>query len=291
MDGTSYRPDLPLVLGHEPVGVVTAVTEAGDEPLLGQRVVPTLFVGCHECASCRAGDERLCERGAAITGVTRHGGFAERLALLTRQLVPVPSQLLPGAAASLVDAGPTANNATNVALARSAPSDAPHLVVGAGPIGFLVAELLRHHGAEVQMVEPNAERRARVQDRGYTVAASTSEVGGSFKGVIDCAAAPDIVEDLLALLLPHGAYVSVGYTQLREFDLAVVARKELAIYGIRSGRRTDLETVLRLVSDGTIMAPSLDSWPLQDINGALRALRAGQVAGKAVIVMGSNSRC
>ncbi len=287
MEGLSYRPGLPLTLGHEPVGVVTEVDNRGDEALLGQRVVPTLFAGCNECDPCRTGDERLCERGAQITGVTRPGGFARRLVLRGRQLVPVPHQLPPTVAASLVDAGPTAHNAVEVALNRSGSRDAPHLVVGAGPVGFLVAELLRLHGAELLVVEPNPERHARSEERGHSVVPGLSEVTGSFKSVIDSAADPDIVGRLLEKLLPHGIYISVGYARVREFDFAPVARKELAIYGIRSGRRADLEAVLSLVASGTIAAPSFECWPLEDINSALRSLRSGQVAGKAVILVGS----
>ena len=287
LEGLSYRPEMPLALGHEPVGVVTEVGDPGDQSLLGHRVVPTLFVGCNECEPCRSGDERLCQRGAEITGVTRPGGFADRLVLQTRQLVLVRSELSVPVAASLVDAGPTAHNAARVALAGSGPRDAPHLVIGAGPVGFLVSELLRHHGAELVVVEPNPERRGRAAIRGHRVAASISAVTGSFKTVIDCAAAPDVVYDLLGVLLPHGSYISVGYAKVPEFDFAAVARKELAIYGIRSGRRSDLEAMLALVADGTIAAPSFDCWPLEDINTALQSLRSGQVAGKAVILVGS----
>ena len=139
---------------------------------------------------------------------------------------------------------------------RSVPSQkAPYLVIGAGPVGFLVSELLRHRGAEFVVVEPNAERRQRAQARGCTVAPDISSVTGSFKSVIDCAAAPDIVEQLLGLLVPHGTYISVGYGTVPEFDFALVSRKELAIYGIRSGRRSDLEAMLSLVADGIIAAP------------------------------------
>ncbi len=287
MEGLSYRPEMPMVLGHEPVGLVTEVGDPRHQSLLGRRVVPTLFVGCNDCEACKSGDERLCQRGAEITGVTRPGGFADRLVLQARQLVLVPPGLSVPVAASLVDAGPTAHNAARVALARPGPRDGAHLVVGAGPVGFLVSELLRHHGADVVVVEPNPERRGRAEGRGHRVAAGISAVTGSFKSVIDCAAAPDVVYDLLSRLLPHGCYISVGYAKVPEFDFAVVARKELAVYGIRSGRRSDLEAMLGLVADGTITAPSFDCWPLEDINMALHSLRSGLVPGKAVILVGS----
>ena len=80
----------------------------------------------------------------------------------------------------------------------------------------------------------------------------------------------------------------MGYAKVREFDLSLVCRKELPIYGVRSGRRSDLETMLGVVADGTIAAPSVDCWSLDDINVARHALRPGKVAAKAVILVASD---
>src|SRR5260221_10460619 len=142
MNGESYRPELPFVLGHEPVGRVVAAAPDVDQNLIGQRIAPTLFVGCGRCTPCLAGDERLCEEGASVTGVlARPGGFAERMTLLASQLVSVPEALSAPAAAAMVDAGTTAYNAVRTAAAI-APAGR-HLVIGAGPVGFLVAAVLR----------------------------------------------------------------------------------------------------------------------------------------------------
>jgi D-arabinose 1-dehydrogenase-like Zn-dependent alcohol dehydrogenase len=115
------------------------------------------------------------------------------------------------------------------------------------------------------------------------VAQAVTEASGPYSTVIDCAASPEIVEELLSKLVSHGTYVSVGYTRVNDFNLALVSHKELAICGIRSGRRSDLEEILRLVADGSIVAPTCDPWPLDEINRALAALRAGKVGGKVVI--------
>ena len=117
MEGSGYRPEMPFTLGHEPVGTVSAVGPDVDGALVGSRVVPTIFVGCNHCEPCRSGDERLCVNGPTITGVFRQpGGFAERMALMATQLVPVPAQVPLEVAATLVDAGATAHNAVRTAL-------------------------------------------------------------------------------------------------------------------------------------------------------------------------------
>jgi propanol-preferring alcohol dehydrogenase len=282
MGGESYRPNLPFVLGHEPAGRIADTGSGVTSGLIGLRVVPTLFVGCGECAPCLNGDERLCANDALITGVLKlPGGFAELMTLRESQLVQVPGQMSASAAASLVDAGPTAYNAVRVA-SGTVPAGR-YLVAGAGPVGFLAASLLRSRDLQVTVAEPNPVRRRTAAAAGLDVVDGASSVAGQFGCVIDCAGQPDVVDTLLGLLEPGGLYLSVGYAVLPEFDLAVVARRELTIRGIRSGRRTDLEAVLLLAAHGELALPPIDTWPLDHVNDAFSALRSGSVAGKAVV--------
>jgi alcohol dehydrogenase, propanol-preferring len=282
MAGESYRPDLPFVLGHEPAGRIAGIGSGVASGLIGMRVVPALFVGCGDCAPCLRGDERLCAKDALITGVLKlPGGFSELMTLRESQLVQVPAQLSASVAASLVDAGPTAYNAARVASGM-VPAGG-HLVAGAGPVGFLAASLLRARELQVTVAEPNPARRHAAAAAGLEVVQEASSVAGQFGCVIDCAGQAAVVGTLLDLLEPGGLYLSVGYAVLREFDLAVVARRELTIRGIRSGRRSDLEAVLLLAAHGELALPPIDTWPLDHINDAFSALRAGSVAGKAVV--------
>ena len=284
--GSSYRPTLPFVLGHEPVG---RVVDAGADATgwIGRRVTMTNFTGCGRCALCRQGDERLCPDLVSITGVLgAWGGFAAYLRIHAAQAVDVPVRLDSATAASLVDAGPTAANSVRVALQR-APRRV--LVVGAGPIGFLCAEMLRAAGVPVDVVHPSSLRREALGALGHHVVPSFEDVEPGYDVVIDCAGVPEVVVPGVASLGPRGEYLLAGYARVPDLDLAVVARKEAVIRGIRSGRRTDLETVLRLASEGSIRLPEVATWPLASINDALAALRGHRVRGKAVIVPGSLS--
>jgi D-arabinose 1-dehydrogenase-like Zn-dependent alcohol dehydrogenase len=154
MAGESYRPSLPFVLGHEFAGTVSAVGGQAWAERLGQRVVPTLFVGCGSCAACQAGDERLCEAGAQVVGVLGcFGGFAGYVRIAGNQLVELPATISDEVAASLVDSGATAHNAVRSALAASPYGQPRHLVLGGGPVGLLAAELLALAGEGVVVVE------------------------------------------------------------------------------------------------------------------------------------------
>ena len=286
MSGGSYSPSLPFVLGHEPVGRVVSVGSDVSDSNIGQRVTATLFLGCGHCRPCLAGDERLCESGAKVTGVLgRPGGFADQLILKASQLVMVPIELNASSAAALVDAGATAHNAARVVQGHRELPDGPCLVVGAGPVGLLAAEILRSAGYEVVIAERNAARRREAQAFGFQASDSLTNLFPPFASVVDCAADPEMVGPEIELLHPRGLYLSVGYCTVPNFDLAVVARRELTIRGVRSGSRHDLVRVLDLAARGEIRLPTLREWPLADVNDALSALRDGVVAGKAVLVM------
>jgi 2-desacetyl-2-hydroxyethyl bacteriochlorophyllide A dehydrogenase len=287
MAGGSFRPDLPFILGHEPVGEVIAAGSPELEPWLGTRVTATIFVGCGHCAVCRADDERLCAGMREITGLfVADGGYAEYLKLRVTQAVELPSALTSEAAAALVDAGPTAVNAVRAALARN-PTEV--VVVGAGSVGFLCAELLQLAGLAPAVVEPNLLRRDALRRLDHDVVAGLDELRAAPNAVIDCSAAPGVVPWALDHVTPRGVFVAVGFQTVPRLELIPVVRKEIAIVGVRSGSRVDLMRVLDLAATRRIRVPGITTWPLDGINDALAHLRDGRLEGKAVIEVRSRS--
>jgi 2-desacetyl-2-hydroxyethyl bacteriochlorophyllide A dehydrogenase len=286
MAGESYRPELPFVLGHELVGTVVAAGDEVSATWAGRKVAVAPFRGCGSCPPCKAGDERLCERGPLISGVLgRNGGFAAQAAVATAQLVEVPRGAPDEVVASLVDAGATARNAVRCALAWASYTEPRHLVLGGGPVGLLAAEMVLAASQAVEVVELNPLRREALTSRGMPAVPNLSDLRGTFSTVVDCAGSASLVQAALELLEPHGLYVSVGYSRVPELDLALLARRELSVKGVRSGRRDDLEHVIAQVLGGEIEPPPVETWPLNEINDALRSLRKGSVASKAVIVV------
>jgi 2-desacetyl-2-hydroxyethyl bacteriochlorophyllide A dehydrogenase len=279
--GKSYRPNPPFVLGHEPVGRVSRVGAGVSPDWLGRRVTMTLFTGCGTCADCLRGDERLCPDLTSIHGVlAAPGGFAEEMVVPESAAVAAPTDLTAAEVAALVDAGATAANAAEVVLGHDASSV---LVIGGGPVGFLTVELLAAAGVAAFVVEPLPARRAALERRGYVVAETIDGVAGPFTVVVDCAGAPSVVSAGLSALAPRGLFVVVGYTTVPSLDLAVIARRELLVRGIRSGSRAHLEAALGAAARRVIALPPISVWDLEQINEALAELRSGRVAGKAVI--------
>ena len=281
LSGESYRPQTPFVLGHEPVGVVVEAGPAARE-WLDRRVTMTLFTGEGSCPMCMSGDERLCPGLISITGVLGvWGGYAEFLRVHSRQLVLVPPSLSWAEAASLVDCGATAANSVRVALTRN-PRRV--LVLGAGPIGYMCAELLRVEGVPVQVVQPSKLRREALAGIGHDVVEAIEAASRPFDVIIDCTGTAAVVAPGIQALGPRGMYLLAGYSLVPEMDFAAVARKEAEIRGIRSGRRQDLESIIALAASRQIQLPEIAEWRLSVANDALTALREKRVPGKAVIV-------
>jgi 2-desacetyl-2-hydroxyethyl bacteriochlorophyllide A dehydrogenase len=282
MGGESYRPNLPFVLGHEPVGRVIDAGASVRARWLGRRITITLFTGCGSCAECVHGDERICSNLRTISGVLgAWGGYAGLMTVHANQAVEVPTAMTDLEAACLVDGGATAANAVRVAL-EARPSRIA--VVGGGPIGWVVAEMLRNLGLEPVVVHRSEPRRAQIKALGYRVEPMLATIEEAPEAVIDCAGDPRVTAESIEALTPHGQYVAAGYAIVPSFDLPQVARKELTIRGVRSGSRADLVHVLDLAASGRIRLPSIQTWSLGGINDALAALRERRVPGKAVIV-------
>lgn len=77
VDGELAQPQLPLILGHQVVGIVEKLGEKVTKYKVGDRVgVPWLGGSCHSCEFCLSARENLCDK-AIYTGYLRNGGFAE----------------------------------------------------------------------------------------------------------------------------------------------------------------------------------------------------------------------
>ena len=157
----SDRPYNPAICGHEWVGTVTAVGRDVSGLREGDRVVAGIAPACGSCPECLAGRPDYCV--PAFLGMVGrdplappHGGFAPRVAVDARRLVPV-HDALSDVQAAMVEPATVALHAVR----RTPPRSGETVVVqGCGPIGLFVLQCARADGAEhIVVVEPNAARR------------------------------------------------------------------------------------------------------------------------------------
>lgn len=157
---------LPLVMGHEFSGTVTAVGNQVKTLKVGDRVTVDPNVYCGECYQCRRGTAHFCEHAQAY-GVSMFGGFAEYCAVTERAAYRLPDSMDLHHAA-LVE--PVACCLHGIDRANIRPGSSV-VVIGCGSIGQLMLQLAALYGAaKIVAVDPVETKRAAALKLGATLA-------------------------------------------------------------------------------------------------------------------------
>jgi L-iditol 2-dehydrogenase len=271
---------LPAVLGHEPVGEVTAIGEGVTSVAVGDRVAIHHHTPCGTCARCRAGHETLCP--SFRTTNIRPGGFAEAV-LVEAALVP---ELLPLGGLDPVTATftePLACALRGQGRAGLEPDDRL-LVVGAGCSGLLQIAAARVAGVrDVRVAEPDPERLARAQDWG----AAVHVAGDPVDVAIACTPRPDAIRAASEALDAGGrllVYAPPAPGTPLDVDAGELFLRELTVTASWSAGPADMRASLGLLQSGAVQPLELVQLRvgLQDTGRALAAQRSG-AALKAVV--------
>lgn len=147
----------PVIPGHEIAGTVVAVGSEVSRDLDGRFVVVDPVVACGHCSDCRAGRTNLCRNWQGY-GVTLPGGFADFIRIRSVDAEVVPPTV-PHHWATLAEPLSCVLHALD-RLGPVSPGDSV-LVIGAGPTGLMLTQLLTAAGAIVDVVERAEGRRER----------------------------------------------------------------------------------------------------------------------------------
>lgn len=137
---------VPMAIGHEFAGVVSAMGSEVDGLEIGQRVSGEGHVVCGRCRNCQAGRRHFCVNTVSV-GVNRPGAFAEYVVIPGGNVQPIPDGISDDIASILDPLG----NATHTALSFDLVGE-DVLVTGAGPIGMMSVAIARHVGARYVVV-------------------------------------------------------------------------------------------------------------------------------------------
>lgn len=161
---------VPMVVGHEFVGVVEAVGAEVSGVNPGDRVSAEGHVTCGHCRNCRAGKRHLCRNTIGV-GVNRPGCFAEYIAVPASNIFKVPDNIEDDVAAVLDPLG----NATHTALSFDLVGE-DVLITGAGPIGCMAVAVCKKAGARhVVITDLNPYRLDLARTMGATQAVNVAE--------------------------------------------------------------------------------------------------------------------
>ncbi|SEN77660.1 alcohol dehydrogenase, propanol-preferring [Actinacidiphila rubida] len=234
VEGLRADPSVPLVPGHEIVGVIDAVGAGVTAWRPGDRAGVGFLNGqCGECEPCRRGDFVNC-RDQEQTGTTIDGGYAEIVHARASGLVRIPDGLSAIDAAPLLCAG-----LTSFAALQQAPARAGALVAvqGIGGLGHLALQYARSLGYQVAAVARGTEKEEFARKLGahaYIDSAATDPgaalraLGGA-SVIVATASSGASMNPLVGGLAPNGTLVVVGAAP----DPLTLATPDL-IFGTRS---------------------------------------------------------
>jgi 2-desacetyl-2-hydroxyethyl bacteriochlorophyllide A dehydrogenase len=231
------------IIGHEFVG---DVVESPDPAWIGARVVGEINVSCGECEACRAGRPTHCERRTVLGIEGRNGAHAEYLRLPVRNLHRVPDSV-PDESAVFTE--PLAAAVEILEQVRVLPEDRV-LLVGAGRLGQLVAQVLALTGARLQVVAKYDVQRQMLAARGIETIEPNEVEPRRWDVVVEATGSPSGFDLAARALRPRGTLV-LKSTYRGEVTLALApfVVDEITIVGSRCG---PLAPALALLERGEV---------------------------------------
>lgn len=249
------------ILGHELCGEVVAIgTGGGRHWNLGDRVAGFPIFGCGRCGACMGGTVANCREARFMGLAGAQGAFAEYVRVDARYSVAL------SATVAAVDAAMTEPLAVCLhALSLAIPvRDQRVLILGAGPIGLLLAGAARHEGASgIVVADPVAPRAARAVAMGADagidplspdhLSAVRDILGGRPDVVFDAAGAAGTLASCLELAATGGRIVVVApVPKPAAIDTMKGFERELTIRFAKAYSASDFAAAYRLIEAGAI---------------------------------------
>jgi len=280
----------PVTLGHEFSGKVIEIGPEVKHIEVGDRVTSeTTFETCGECKFCKQKDYNLCSYRKGI-GTQQDGSYSDYLVSPESSVHVLPENVSMKAAAL---SEPLAC-CTHAALEKTTISaDETVLVVGPGPIGLLMTQVVKSKGATVILsgISKDKDRLKLAEELGadYTVDSQTENLedkvheltdGYGANKVIDCSGSVKAVNQALPLVEKKGTFVQMGIfaDKYTEIDTESIIQREIEYIGTRSQKPSSWDLALELLSNGTIQADKMITKvnDLEEWRDAFESVKSGE---------------
>ncbi|WP_205573322.1 zinc-dependent alcohol dehydrogenase family protein [Flavisolibacter nicotianae] len=286
VDGELAAAKLPLIPGHEIVGVVVQKGKGITTLREGETVgIPWLGYTCGSCRYCLRGQENLCEH-ARFTGYTLDGGFAEYTVAYESYCFPLPRRYANASGSPLLCAGLigyrsysfTGRQAVNLGI------------YGFGAAAHLLIQLARSENKNVFAFVREGDREAQdfALSLGAVWAGSSAQLPPEkLDAAIIFAPVGNLVPQALEAVDKGGIVVCGGIhmSDIPSFPYHLLW-EERVLRSVANLTRQDGKTYLQLAPQVPVKTTTT-SYPLHQANEALNDLRNGRLQGAAVLVMDS----
>ena len=299
IEGRTPPPELPVVLGHQVVGIVEEVgkkrnsdfsrSETAKAVTTGDRVgVAWIFSACGECAHCKAGEENLCANFKA-TGRDADGGYAQYMTVPADFAHPIPEALSDSEAAPLLCAGAIGYRSLRLANIHDGQSLG---LTGFGGSNHLVLKMAKYMypDTDVFVFSRNPEEQEFARSLGAVWAGGIEDTSPQkLNAIIDTTPVwKPIVEALRNL--DNGGRLVVNAIRKEDLDKGYLLKldypshlwMEKEIKSVANVTRRDVREFLELAAEAGIR-PEYQEYTLEEANQALVELRQGKIRGAKVL--------
>ena len=284
LDGELSQPKLPLIIGHEIIGIIAKkgkeVVNLNEGDIVG---IPWLGYTCGKCKYCNKGKENLCEN-ALFTGYTIDGGYAEYTVAYERYCFPIAEQYANASGSPLLCAG--------LIGYRSYSMIGNHVtklgIYGFGAAAHILIQLAIYQGKKIYAFSREGDKEAQsfALKLGASWAGSSSQSPPEkLDAAIIFAPVGDLVPKALRDVDKGGVIVCGGIhmSDIPSFPYKILWEERM-IRSVANLTRQDGEEFLRMAPEIPIKT-EIQTFPLSEANEALNNLRNGKVRGAAVLTM------
>ena len=281
VDGELAHPKAALIPGHEIVGTVESCGPGVTAPAPGERVgVPWLGWTCGTCPFCLHGQENLCDR-PGFTGYTRDGGYAEYVVCDARYCLPIPERYDDAHAAPLLCAGLIGFRTLRMA------GDARRIgIYGFGAAAHLITQIAVAEQRQVfafTRADDTVAQRLAMETGARWAGASDETPPEPLDAALIFAPVGALVPQALGAVTKGGVVVCGGIhmSDIPAFPYRLLW-EERKLMSVANLTRADGLALMRVAADVPLQV-HVTPYPLHEANAALDDLRAGRVAGAAVL--------
>ena len=283
--------ELPFTLGHEIAGTVEAIGADVTGINTDQSFAVYPWMGCGDCARCKAGDEHLCNVTDHL-GITIDGGYATHLLVRDKRYLFDIAGIDPALAGSLMCSGITAYSALK--KAESYLANGPLMIVGLGGVGMMGVQIAKAiFDCDIIAADINPEKRSVAESLGVKHTFDPADKDAR-KAVFKTCGAADAAVDFVgadaslnfaqSIVGKAGAVVVAGLLGGKfSMPVPMFPLRQLAILGTFVGSLNDARELFALAASGKLSPIPIELRELDKANEALDDLRAGNVTGRIVL--------
>ncbi len=281
----TFKPP-PLILGHEPSGIVTGVGAGVKNFKEGDEVLLPAVLTCGYCYNCRIGKENICDN-MVMFGNHVDGAYAEYVLSPAKDTLHIPEGVPLEEGSIIADAVSTPYHAV---VNRGEVKAGDNVIVfGCGGVGINAVQVASAVGASVIAVDVVPEKLEMAKNFGAQIALNAKEeeridktvkkmTGGGADAAFEVIGNPATIQQAFSCIRKGGRCVVVGYTHKNvELPASKIMFFEQEVIGSLGCRPVDYPKILEMARTGKIKVKELVTgrFALDKINDAFDLLRSG----------------